>query len=59
MALRRREAKRQQDLWISTSEIARSPGHVFYSCERRHGPRVTYSRLPCNKNHFDQRLKKT
>ena len=30
MALRRREVKRQQDLWISTSEIARSPGHVFY-----------------------------
>ena len=30
MALRRREAQRQQDLWISTSEIARSPGHVFY-----------------------------
>ena len=30
MALRRREVQRQQDLWISTSEIARSPGHVFY-----------------------------
>ena len=30
MALRRREEKRQQDLWISTNEIAQSPGHVFY-----------------------------
>lgn len=30
MALRRREEKRQQDLWVSTSEVAQSPGHVFY-----------------------------
>ena len=30
MAVGKRNAERQQDLWVATSELARSPGHPFY-----------------------------
>ena len=30
MALGRRSAERQQELWVATQELPRSPGHVFY-----------------------------
>ena len=35
MAQRRRESERQEELWISSADVARSPGHVFY--ERLNG----------------------
>ena len=30
MSQRRREPQRQQELWVSTADVARAPGHVFY-----------------------------
>ncbi len=30
MAMRRHSEERQQDFWIATAEVARSPGHPFY-----------------------------
>ena len=30
MAMKGRATERQADLWIATSELARSPGHPFY-----------------------------
>lgn len=30
MAQRRRESEKQQEFWVSTADVARSPGHVFY-----------------------------
>src|SRR5512137_278909 len=30
MAIGRRKSARQADLWVSTSDLARSPGHPFY-----------------------------
>lgn len=30
MAMGKREAERQGDLWLATTELARSPGHPFY-----------------------------
>jgi hypothetical protein len=30
MALGRRDEERQQDLWIVSDQLPRSPGHVFY-----------------------------
>ena len=35
MAQRRREVERQEELWVSTADVARAPGHVFY--ERLNG----------------------
>ena len=31
MAMKRREAERQGEMWIPTNQIARSPGHPFYA----------------------------
>lgn len=30
MSMRRRPKEKQDDLWIATTELARTPGHVFY-----------------------------
>ena len=30
MALGRREEERQQDLWVASKQLPKSPGHVFY-----------------------------
>ena len=30
MAMGRRSAARQGELWVATDELPRSPGHVFY-----------------------------
>ena len=30
MAMGKRERERQADLWLATSDLARSPGHPFY-----------------------------
>lgn len=30
MAQRRRGAQKQQELWVSTADVVRAPGHVFY-----------------------------
>ena len=30
MAMQRRDAERQPDFWLATSELAKSPGHPFY-----------------------------
>lgn len=35
MALRRRNTENQQDFWVATGAVAKSPGHVFY--ERLNG----------------------
>ena len=35
MAQRRRKSERQEELWISSADVVRSPGHVFY--ERLNG----------------------
>lgn len=30
MAMQRKPAAKQPDLWIATSDLARTPGHPFY-----------------------------
>ena len=30
MSMGKRERERQADLWLATSDLARSPGHPFY-----------------------------